>query len=252
MTNTPFSEYSTKIDEITTGGGTGKIDIAAVGIKLGNSTFTEIPNIIDFSNVTDMSYMFYNCTNLTTIPELNTSNVTTMYYMFVNCSSLTTIPELDTSNVTTMYYTFYGCNRLTTIPELDTSKVKNMHYMFYACTNLTTIPELDCGSVTNTTAPMGNTNLSKLTELGGFKNLKVSWTSSFLDRIPKASVDSLMNVINGLWDWTDYPDGKAPLNNGTIYNFGTTHSLKFGSTNLNKLTAEQVAIATAKGWTLTA
>ena len=251
MTNTPFSDYSTKIDEITTGGGTGKIDIAAVGIKLGNSTFTEIPNIIDFSNVTDMSYMFYNCTNLTTIPELNTSNVTTMYYMFVNCSSLTTIPELDTSNVTTMYYTFYGCNRLTTIPELDTSKVKNMHYMFYACTNLTTIPELDCGSVTNTTAPMGNTNLSKLTELGGFKNLKVSWTSSFLDRIPKASVDSLMNVINGLWDWTDYPDGKAPLNNGTIYNFGTTHSLKFGSTNLNKLTAEQIAVATAKGWTLT-
>ena len=29
------------------------------------------------------------------------------------------------------------------------------------------------------------------------------------------------------------------------------NTLKFGSTNLNKLTAEQIAVATAKGWTLT-
>ena len=28
-------------------------------------------------------------------------------------------------------------------------------------------------------------------------------------------------------------------------------TLNFGSTNLNKLTAEQIAVATAKGWTLT-
>ena len=216
----------------------------------GCSSLTAIP-LLDTSKVTNMQYMFYSCNSLTTIPLLDTSKVTNMYYAFENCSSLTTIPLLNTSNVTAMPRMFFGCSSLTTIPLLDTSKVTNMGYMFNGCTNLTTIPELDCGSVTNSNSPIGTSNLSKLTELGGFKNLKVTWTTYSLDRIPNVTVESLMNVINNLWDWSGNTDGKAPLNNGTIYNFGTTHKLSFGSTNLNKLTPEQIAVATNKGWTLT-
>ena len=204
------------------------------------------------SNVTDMGGMFYSCSKLKTIPQIDTSKVTNMSDMFYNCTLLTEIPQLDTSNVTDIQSMFYICYNLTEIPQLDTSNVTNARYMFNSCTKLTKIPQLNFGSVTNTTSIFRTSDLTALTDLGGFTNLKVSWTSNFLDRVPKASVDSLMNVINGLWDWTDYPDGKAPLNNGTIYNFGTTHSLKFGSTNLNKLTEEQIAVATAKGWTLTA
>lgn len=43
----------------------------------------------DTSSVTNMSYMFYNCSNLTTIPQLDTSSVTNMNNMFYNCSKLT-------------------------------------------------------------------------------------------------------------------------------------------------------------------
>jgi len=36
----------------------------------------------DYSEVTDMSYMFRDCKSLTTIPLIDTSNVTDMRYMF--------------------------------------------------------------------------------------------------------------------------------------------------------------------------
>ena len=71
-----------------------------------------------------------------------------------------------------------------------------------------------------------------LTYLGGFKNLHISVNSGFIEDCADLTVESLMNVINNL---------------GTAYN-GT---LCFGSINLSKLTAEQKAIATNKGWTLT-
>lgn len=61
MTNTPFTGYAEKINEIT-------IDVGEYGLKFANSTLTKIPEIFDFSNVTDYSYMFTNCKNLTGSP----------------------------------------------------------------------------------------------------------------------------------------------------------------------------------------
>ena len=100
---------------------------------------TEIKGMIDTSNVTNMSYMFTYCSNLTTIPSLNTSSVTNMSNMFAYCSKLSTIPSLNTSNVTNMSYMFSYCSNLTTVTMLDTSSVTNMNYIFNCCSNLTTI-----------------------------------------------------------------------------------------------------------------
>ena len=43
------------------------------------------------NNIVDMSYMFYNCSNLSNLPDISkwdTNNVTDMRYMFNNCSNL--------------------------------------------------------------------------------------------------------------------------------------------------------------------
>jgi hypothetical protein len=112
-----------------------------------------------------------------------------------------------------------------------------MESMFSGCVVLTSVPLLNCGSVTSTTAPIGYSELKNLTDLGGFKDLKISWTSNFLDRCPNLTTESLMNVINNLYDLTA---------NGL-----SGKTLKFGTTNLNKLTSDQIAVATNKGWTLT-
>lgn len=45
-----------------------KIDVAAEGIKLAFSTFEEVPEVFDFSNVTDFSYIFESCEALNSLP----------------------------------------------------------------------------------------------------------------------------------------------------------------------------------------
>ena len=45
-----------------------------------------------------MSSMFYNCSSLSSLPDIskwNTNNVTDMSRMFYNCSSLLTLPDLS-------------------------------------------------------------------------------------------------------------------------------------------------------------
>jgi len=100
------------------------------------------------SSVTDMSYMFYGCYNLRSVPLLDTSSVTYMYGMFESCNNLQSVPLLDTSSVTAMSGMFSGCTNLQSVPLLDTSSVTDMSYMFSGCNNLQSVPLLDTSSVT--------------------------------------------------------------------------------------------------------
>ena len=117
-----------------------------------NITFSELNEILsydDTSNITIMDRMFYGCSSLTSVPQLNTSNNTSMRMMFYECSSLTSVPQLNTAKVTDMYRTFYGCSSLATIPLLNTSKTTNMNAMFSNCSSLATIPLLQTSKVTD-------------------------------------------------------------------------------------------------------
>ena len=109
------------------------------GMKFAYSTLTNLSNNLDTSNVTDMRNMFYNCTELTTIPLIDTSNVTDMRNMFTGCAALTVIPLLNTSSVTNMAYMFNDCVSLTTIPLMNTSNITNMDFMFNGCIALTDV-----------------------------------------------------------------------------------------------------------------
>ena len=193
----------------------------------GCTSLTSIPQL-DTSNVTEMTSIFYGCTALTSIPQLNTSNVTDMSNMFQECKSLTSIPQLDTHSVTGMNSMFAHCYSLTSIPQMDTHSVTDMEGMFAYCLSLTSIPRLDTSNVTTMYEMFYN--CPSLTTLGGLTNLKLDLD---LSTCPKLTHDSLMNVINEAADVTADPK-----------------TLTLGSTNLNKLTDEEKAIATNKGWTL--
>ena len=97
------------------------------------------------SNVENMADMFDGCSNITTlnVSSFNTSKVTNMDHMFNRCSKLATlnIDNFDTSKVTNMFGMFYLCSSLTTldVTKLNTSEVENMQHMFYACSNLTSL-----------------------------------------------------------------------------------------------------------------
>ena len=187
------------------------------------------------SPLTNCNHMFYQCESLRSIPLFDTFNVTDMGNMFYGCKKLKTIPKLDTSNVTNMDGMFENCTSLTTIPQLDTSNVTHMYSTFSNCSSLKSIPLLDCRNVIHIDQLFGRSRLTTLTDLGGFLNLQVSLYDS-LDHLPNLTVQSIMNVIDHLCGFIG--PGFDP------------RYLELGTTNLNKLTDEQKAVATNKGWVL--
>ena len=89
---------------------------------------------------------FGNLANLTTIEGLanfNTSEVTDMSYMFYDCESLTSLDltGFNTAKVENIRYIFYSCLSLTEldVSNFNTAKMSDMEAMFGLCTSLTTI-----------------------------------------------------------------------------------------------------------------
>lgn len=238
--------------------------------------------------ITNGSYLFYNGNRQNMLKEILSlcKKITTMEYMFYTCRALTEkdieeINKLDTSEVTSMKAMFYACSILKNIvlTNFNTSKVKNMYDMFHNCTkvenidlssfNTSNVTEID--NMFNSCVILANLDLSgfdmskviriyhifynckNLTNLKSFKNLGKGYiqkTSSYayytleLNECVNLTHESLIDVItNGLYDLNLTYD---VVNGGTLY----TQKLILGTTNLAKLTAEEIAIATAKGWTV--
>ena len=265
--------YAEKIDQISTGGEisakiTDATSLFANGLRtedmdgllslIGNGctifkemfntnrNVTSIPNF-NTSGGINFSSMFNWCTNLVELPEqFDTSNGTNLNRMFNYCQKLTKAPTIDTSNATNIGELFASCILLEEIPTLNTSKTTTMYRVFYDCKKLTEIPELDAGNVVDSVAACLY-NCKELTTFGGLKNLGksfyTSWSANMteykfdLSSCTLLTYDSLMNVINNLYDIASI--GVQP------------QSLILGETNLAKLTEEEILIATLKGWNVT-
>ena len=121
---------------------------------------------------------------------------------------------------------FGYCSSLESVPAFDTSKVESMGAMFYGCTSMKSVPAFDMSNVKSMGSMFsGCTSLkSVLMENIGY-NLDISASTQF-------EASDLVVILNNL---------------KTVYQ---TRTLTMGATNLAKLTDEQKAIATNKGWTL--
>ena len=220
-----------------------KINPQKEGLRLGYSTFTEVPEWVDFNGVTDMNRMFQYCSNLQTIQLIDTSNVKSMYYMFSDCVNLKTIPQLDTSNVTNMSYMFNGCSNLQTIPQLDTSNVNKMGYMFYSFggfKTLVSLPKFNCQKVNDMYSYFSyyGDGMSSLTDVGGWENLNCNWNDNYgLKTCPNLTYQSCINILNGLYDF---------VGNGST----ETRTLKVHQNFLDTV-GDEISIGTSKGWTIT-
>lgn len=178
-------------------------------------------------NVTSMEGMFGNCyaLDLSNIDftKFNTSKVTTMQNMFQGYKKSTLdLRGFNTENVTSMYQMFSSSN----IINLDLSsfnlvKLASLSNAFYNCENLTNLKSF-C-------------NLGKIVETGYSGNVYC-----YLNKSNKLTKESLLDVINtGLYDMNVAYDVE---NGGTL----GTSQLVLGATNIAKLTAEEIEIATNK------
>ena len=189
--------------------------------------------LLELPKVEDMYDTFVFCSKLTsiTLPS-SLPNVTNMSGCFSNCSSLTSITLLELPNVTTMSSCFNYCYALTSITLPELPNVTTMFYCFNYCYALTsiTLPELpnvtnmdtcfyDCSSLENLSIGNINPNITTLTNWG-------------ISTCTLLTVDSLVNIMNALPTIT------------------STKTCTIGTTNLSKLSPEQLAIGVNKGWTI--
>ena len=216
------SEMSEAIDSIETGG--GGTDWSIIGYENEPEGFTMTMNYAkDIYDNWDNSASSYGS-------------------KFSGDKSLNIMPNVDTSRASLFNAMFYNATALKIVPPLNTSNGTTFNQMFSGCTALETIPELDFSNATRIDTLLSST--SSLKKLGGFKNLGQSYSKTQsanynrykLDVSANIDHDSLMNIINKVYD---------------IATRGcNTQTLSFGSTNLAKLTAQEIAIATNKGWTV--
>ena len=133
--------------------------------------------------------------------------------------------------------------------NVNMPKVENLS-CFIQSTNVKNLDMTNCdmSSVNN----ISSFSSASLTNLVFGLNLGKNYTrattnySSYklqLNACVNLTHDSLMSVINNLYDLNLTYD---VANGGTLY----TQSLLLGSKNIAKLTTEEIAIATNKGWTV--
>lgn len=271
-----FSPVTVKVDVPQS----SKVDLAANGIKLSQSTFSEVPDFFDFSNCTDMSNMFENCTKLTSVPDLgknrltatksmfrqcfkltsvpmmDTSEVSDMDGMFSSCESLTEIPQLDMGKVNTAVAMFQNCLQITTIPQLDFSNVNRMSSMFQYCSALKSLPKLDTGNVEDMGVVFNScSNLETIAQLDVTKVLYFWYTFSGCSSLTSLTLAGPLNANLELKD--------SPLNEDSIKSVLTaaskttnttakTLSFKEGSMlkDSDGVWAALISECTGKGWTI--
>lgn len=209
----------------------------------------------DVSSVTNFSSLFFNCYSLKQIDvsDWDVSEGTNFSNMFSNCFALTSldVSAWDTSSCTLANAMFNGCRSLAEIDvsSWDTSSFTNTYSMFNGCSSLTTIDISGWNLAAVTTAlgmfdscvilesligdktVSGDGSINGSTSYFG-KGLKVGFKVNASDLLTHDSLLFLMYWLG------DLGSGSATLN--------------VGNTNLAKLSASEIAVATAKGWSITA
>ena len=146
---------------------------------------------LNTANITDMSSMFQECSNLKSLDFTNfdTKNVSNMYFMFNGCSTLTSLDltNFNTKNVSNMYGMFCDCSNLTSldITNFNTAKVTDMGNMFLGCSNLTSLD-------------LTNFNTAKVTNMYGMFNACSALTSLDLTNFNTAEVRDMSYMFNML------------------------------------------------------
>lgn len=152
------------------------------------------------------------------IPLINTKNLRNIESFFLGCRNLIQVPRIDTSNVIGCDSFFFNCENLEEISLLNFASVNSCSYMFSGC--------------------------SKLKRIEGFKDYgkgfffntpeNDSYKTIGLGESPLIEHQSLINIFNNLYDLKS--NNKKP------------QKIYLGATNIAKLTEEEIAIATNKGW----
>lgn len=232
----------------------------------------ELPEFVDFNpsrlntyNYASMGYMFNTCCSLRQIPEtllkqlfgkMTTASYTQFYYMFYYCHALDEIrglnPQTGTLTSNAFQETFTACHRLkemifATQEDGTPYKVNWKNQTIDLCGS--TNQNIGFGTKHNITSHNSGLDESTMMTADTYEALKDnpdSWTQSA--NYSRYNHDSAVNTINSLPDTSEYLATQSSGTN-TIKFYGIAGAKTDGGA-INTLTEEEIAVATAKGWTV--
>ncbi len=217
-----------------------------------SSKFTRI-GVIDASNSNRFNQVFYNCTNLETIGLLKlTENITSYINAFIRCTAL---QNIEIEGVIGANISFANSTLLTHDSLMSIiNGLKDYYTVVEKTYNYT-------GSVTpfifNGVETEIQYSIEKITEnaiyiyLADGSSVEVSVDGDFSNAEIEGAEKIVFHYDESLVD--PEANGEVGFTSFTVTMATTsteTHTLTLGSTNLAKLTDEEIAIATEKGWTL--
>ena len=226
----------------------------------GSGMFSYLDNVdtldltgLDTSNMTSMSYMFYNsnslksinlsnfntskllyannmfngCTSLESLDlsNFNTSKVTNFSNMFRDCQKMKEInlSNFDTSSATIFANLFHNCSSLTTLDlsSFNTNKVTYMGSMFYNCSSLTSLD-------------LSNFNTSNVINMG----YGMFYNCKSLKELDLSNFDT-KKVIN----FSDMFNGCSSLENIELSSFDTTNATNMANMFYNCKSLKQLDLS---------
>jgi len=204
----------------------------------------------NISSVTDMYRMFAGCRTLKNIPIFDTSSNTSFSSFCVDCYSLQEFPLFNTAAGINFQNMFESCYSLRTIPLLNVANGTSFNYMLNACVNIQIVPLLNTIKGTTFTGMfqqmfslqlVPNINTALGTAFGSVVNLSTSIARGAFQGTRYAisynnlclSRSAIVEIFNGLGTAVGTPTITVTNNPGRA-----------------ALTAPDILIATAKGWTV--
>jgi len=241
------------------------------GLLSGDNMFSSCTSLtttkpFDTSNMNKMNNMFIGCTNLVNVADIDCqgvsfisgtpSNSQGLYAAFKNCSSLVIAPKfLNSENVRSFGEIFNGCTSLQTVQSFDASNLRSLGKAFRNCVNLINLPDLNTPLLSDVSEAFYNCSSLKVIPAWDFTNVvnnaAVPTTNTFYGCSSLEEVH-IKNITQNFNFSASTQFTRDALNEiiGNLVDVGASRTLTIGATNLAKLTTDDIAVATAKGWTL--
>ena len=189
---------------------------------------------INITDITDDSYMFYGCKNLTSLDLSNfdTGKVENMSSLFDGCENLTNLDlsNFDTSKVKHMSYMFWNCENLTSLDlsNFDTSQVEDMAGMFGGCENITNLD-------------LSNFDTSKVEDMDSMLIACINLTSLDLSNFDTSQVKNMYSMFRECINLTslglgNFNTSQVANMSGMFWNCVNLVSIDLSSFNTSRVT----------------
>ena len=155
-----------------------------------------LPDSITFntsSNMYQCGYMFSNCYNFTTIPNINYNTIYNASNLFANCVNITHINSLNLYRAYNCRYIFYGCTNLVNIQNITFNNMANLDAGFSDCTSLVNAPNLNLNKCQSMRWLFRN--CSNLVNIPLYNLSSIYTCDDFVQNCPNLSNDSLNNIL---------------------------------------------------------